>query len=409
MQFWLILPWILVVLGTAVFAAVLRRQRAALADTGATLERIRQAVESASDAIGIGDFEGNSLYHNRSHVALFGYTVEELNAAPGQGVLFADKAVARAIIARVFEGKSWAGETDILTKDGRRVPALVRADVIRDSAGKPVGIFGVFRDVTRERKLAEEAERAAKLDSIGMLASGIAHDFNNLITVVSAYSGLALTEPGLTDAVRGHLEEINKVADRARDLTSQIKAFARGEAPAKRLVALPRIVREATHLAVQDGAVELRCEIPDDLPAVMADAGQIHQVVNNLALNAVQAMPKGGRLSVAADTIEPAQAAACSLDEGRWVRVTVADTGSGIPPENLAKIFEPFFTTKKTGTGLGLATCFSIVAKHGGHLRVESTVGVGTTFQILLPAAGLSLVEADQAEPALAAATCATH
>jgi PAS domain S-box-containing protein len=367
-------------LGRAV--AERRQARDELASTSLTLTRIRQAVESASDAIGIGDFGGNSLYHNPAHVALFGYTVPELNATPGAGVLFADEAAAREIHASVQAGRSWAGEVDILTKDGRRVPASVRADIIRDEDGAPVGIFGVFRDITRERQLAAEAARASKLDSLGMVAGGIVHDFNNLLTVIVGQISLAQTEPGVTDGVRERLAEVEKVAWRSRDLITQLKAFLKGETLVKKVVSLSSVIGEAARFAVQGSEVKLACEIAPDLWLVEADESQLLQVINNLALNAVQAMPEGGRLTVTAEN----QTGAGERGGGRWIKIAVTDTGTGIAPGNLAKIFDPFFTTKKSGTGLGLATSYSLVAKHGGKLSVESTLGRGSTFCILLPA-----------------------
>jgi len=173
MPFWHIFPWALAAIGTAAFAVLLSRHRriaarhrvaeAELVESNDTLNRIRQAMGSATDAIGIGDFDGNSLYHNRSWMNLFGYTVDELNAVPGQGVLFADEEVAKVVYEHINAGRSWAGEADIRTKDGRRIPAAIRTDVVLDEKGYPVGIFGIFRDITLERQRAREAEREGEM------------------------------------------------------------------------------------------------------------------------------------------------------------------------------------------------------------------------------------------------------
>jgi two-component system, cell cycle sensor histidine kinase and response regulator CckA len=386
---WQIILGVLVVIGVLAFALVQRRNRLALASSDLKLRRILQAVESASDAIGIGDIQGTSLYHNRAHIALFGYTVDELNGVPGNGVLFADKSTARAIIEAIFAGRSWTGETDVLTKTGARIPAYVRTDIIRDEQGASVGIFGVFRDITRERQLSEEAARASKLDSLGLMAGSVAHDFNNMLTVILCHVQLAQLDSNSRDAVRECLDEIEAVTLRAQDLTQRLKAFAKGETTSKTLIVLAPLVREAVNLALTHSAVRVQYELPPDLAAVMGDETQIFQIVNNLALNAVQAMPNGGLLTVTAGVVRGSEARSLRLTEIDWVRVSLADTGIGIPAENLTRIFEPFFTTKKEGTGLGLATCYSMVAKHGGHLRVESTPGRGTTFEILLPASDL--------------------
>jgi signal transduction histidine kinase len=157
------------------------------------------------------------------------------------------------------------------------------------------------------------------------------------------------------------------------------------------LVQLTPLLREAVNLAVKGSSVRPIFEISPDLPAVMADSTQIVQVIHNLALNAIQSMPGGGDLKVTAGVLPEDEAEFLALEDFRWVRVSVVDSGAGIPPEALSRIFEPFFTTKSKGTGLGLATCYTIVKRHGGHLKVESTPGRGTTFHVLLPASELKL------------------
>jgi len=387
--FWQILPWALIVAGAAGFVVYRRRRMRELATSNLGLQRILQAVESASDAIGIGDFEGNSTYHNRAHVALFGYTVDELNALPGSGTLFADKATAKAIMASIYARKSWQGETDIVTKAGKRIPAFVRADIILDSAGNRVGIFGVFRDITKERRMAEESARASKLDSLGLMAGGIAHDFSNLLTVMLGHVSMAQMEPFAEAEVKESLDEIKRVTLRAQDLTMRLKSFAKGETPSMALIEIPPLVTEAANLATKGSKVKIVYQFQDGIPAVMADETQVLQVLHNLALNAVQAMPDGGTLTIKATCVQPGESNFLAIAGLKWVRVSLADTGMGIPTENLGRVFEPFFTTKAKGTGLGLATCYSIVKRHGGYLSVDSVVGTGTTFLMLLPASDL--------------------
>ncbi len=392
-SFWIFLPWILAFLAGLALVAVWRRarrqdaaQRKALALADLTIIRIRQAVEGASDAIGIGDFDGHSFYHNQAHIKLFGYSVDELNAVPGEGVLFADQAVAGEILASIRAGRSWTGETDVVSKDGRKIPALVRADIIRDEKGKPVGIFGVFTDITRERQRAQEAARGNTLESLGLMAGSIAHDFRNILSTILANVSLVQLADNLEETVKTRLTGIEQAVWRAKDVTEQLTTFAKGGSPMKKRVRLLPLVREAATLAMHHSSVELRFELADDLGEVEADEIQLLQVINNLAVNAVQAMPGGGILSIAAENL------ALSLDHpdagghAAWIKLTVADTGVGIPPENIARIFEPFFTTKPKGTGLGLATCYAVISKHGGKLRVESVPDQGTTFHILLPA-----------------------
>jgi two-component system cell cycle sensor histidine kinase/response regulator CckA len=396
--FWETLPWLLTVAGGVAFTVAWRRHRSsqaarrrsetALASAGLTITRIRQAVEGASDAIGIGDFEGTSFYHNQAHIKMFGYSVEELNAVPGEGVLFADQGIGGEILASIRAGRSWTGETDIVAKDGRRIPALVRADIIRDDHGKPVGIFGVFTDITEERRRAEESARGNTLESLGLMAGSIAHDFRNILATILANVSLVQLEDTLSETVKTRLDGIEKAVWRAKDVTEQLTTFAKGGTPTKKRVRFAPLLREAAGLAVHHASVELRCSLEEGLWDLEADEVQLLQVFNNLAVNAVQAMPGGGVLTITAQNEVPPPELADIPGIPRCVAVTVADTGVGIPPENIARIFEPFFTTKPTGTGLGLATCYAVIRSHGGKLRVDSAPGQGTTFHIRLPALG---------------------
>ncbi len=375
--------------GTLIVREITRaRERKRFRETERTLQRLLQALDSASDAIGIGDMKANSLYHNRAHVELFGYSVEELNACDEPAALFADKAVARRIHEDIRAGRSWRGETEIKTKDGRLLPAFVRADIIRNENGEPIGIFGVFTDITErlaaERALAEERERSARaqrLESLGMLAGGVAHDFGNLLGIMLGYSGLLKSAAGLTEKEARFAAGIEDAALRAKDLSQNLLSFARGATPKLRRTSVGAIISAAARGAVTGSSVELRLNVADDLAEVTADPVQMDQVFSNLAVNAVQAMEKGGTLTVEARNVSERDA---GFD---GVRVTVADTGSGIPADKLARIWEPFFTTKAKGTGLGLATTYSVVKKHGGTVDVVSEPGRGTTFTVTLPAA----------------------
>jgi PAS domain S-box-containing protein len=385
-----VIVWVLPLAALAAGFALGRRRslrlQAKLEDTETMLRRISQAVESTSDAVGIGDMQGHSLYHNRAHLELFGYTVEELNAVPGDGVLFADKTVAQEVLTAVKDGRSWSGETDVLSRSGRRVPAFVRADIIRDEAGTPVGIYGVFADITERRRRAEEQERTNRLESLGLMAGGVAHDFGNLMTVMSCNLYLVQDPPGLPLEAGPRLMEIDKVIHRAIKLTEQLKTFAKGGPQQKKLIRLPGLVREAAKLAVTGTSVQVDDTLPGDLWPVEVDETQIGQVVHNIVLNAVQAMAGGGRIVLRAVNLAPGTEVGLPPGES-WVKISLGDNGPGMPPEVLARVFDPFFTTKEKGTGLGLATSHTIMEKHRGRLRVDSQPGVGTTFHLILPAA----------------------
>jgi PAS domain S-box-containing protein len=307
--------------------------------------------------------------------------------APVASALSADRPVdlpARTVL------RSRAGSLRVV--EGRCAP-------MHDLTGRGIGAVLVLRDLTARSRLEGELLRASKLESVGVLAGGIAHDFNNLLAIVVGNLQLALLD-GPTAAAGGRwLREAERGTMRARELTQQLLTFAKGGEPVRAAVRLPDMVREAAEFALHGAAVRCEFDIAADVRAADVDRGQIGQVVQNLVLNAVQAMPGGGviRLRLGNDRIEAG--AMPPLTDGDYIKLSIADTGRGIAPEHLARIFEPFFTTKEHGTGLGLATVYSVVQKHHGHVTVESETGRGTTFHLWLPAA--------RAEPAPTAASAA--
>ena len=252
-----------------------------------------------------------------------------------------------------------------------------QTDVIRDQLGKE-----------KAARLDAALARASKLESVGVLAGGIAHDFNNLLTVVIGNLSLAKMDGRIEPDTIRFLDESEKAAARAKDLTQQLLTFSKGGEPVRISTRLPDIVREATQFGLHGSNVRSEFHIAPDLWAVEVDKGQIAQVVHNLIINASQAMPSGGLIGI---TLENHEAAPDSprpgLTPGRYVRISISDTGVGIGEENLARIFDPYFSTKPQGSGLGLATVYSIVKKHQGHIDVVSKVGQGTTFNVWIPAA----------------------
>ena len=257
---------------------------------------------------------------------------------------------------------------------------------IRNAAGELVGAVVVFRDISVEQKMAEERLRASKLESIGILAGGIAHDFNNILTVIIGNLSVMKLALAPTDKNLPQLEEAEKASLRAKNLTRQLLTFAKGGAPIRQPASIAELIRESTGFALSGSNVRCDFSFAPELWTVEVDPGQISQVIDNLVINAVQAMPKGGALRVRAENVELGDPAGVDLPAGKYIRILVEDEGEGIPREQLPKIFDPYFTTKPTGTGLGLATAYSIVARHNGSITVQSAVGVGTTFEIHLPA-----------------------
>lgn len=235
-------------------------------------------------------------------------------------------------------------------------------------------------------RLEQERLRAAKMESIGTLAGGIAHDFNNLLTGIMGNIGMVKSSLAPTDVIYEMLDEAEKAAIRSKDLTQQLLTFARGGKPIKKTVEIDKIVKEAATFALRGSNAKLELSLTDDLWTIEADEGQINQVINNLVINADEAMPGGGTLKIQAKNVTLKKSEIPPLPGGEYVRIDVADTGVGISSEHLQRIFEPYFTTKQRGSGLGLTTAYSIVRNHGGTIAADSVRNKGSTFYIYLPA-----------------------
>jgi two-component system cell cycle sensor histidine kinase/response regulator CckA len=294
-----------------------------------------------------------------------------------------------------IKGFGW----EVVAKDGTKLFGEVSVSLIKDSKGKPVGFRGIARDITERRRaeeekatLQEELRQSQKMEAIGGLAGGIAHDFNNLLTVISGNCQLSLLELQGGDPLKGNIEEIKAAADRATSLTRQLLAFSRRQVLDMKVLNLNAILRDLEKMLcrVIGEDVELVTSLDDDLGMVKTDPGGIEQVIMNLAVNARDAMPSGGKLIIKtsnAELDEPYARSHVAIKPGLYVKLCVVDTGVGITPEVREHIFEPFFTTKKKGkgTGLGLSTVYGIVKQSGGDIWVDSEPGLGTTFHIYLP------------------------
>jgi PAS domain S-box-containing protein len=262
---------------------------------------------------------------------------------------------------------------------------------MRDGDGNVICAVAMVQNVTRQKQLAEQLQQSQKLDAVGRLAGGIAHDFNNLLTVINSVSDLMLADLGEAEHLREDIMEIRKAGNRAADLTRQLLAFSRRQSLKPCAVDVNVSIREMSallrRLIGEDIALDLH--LAETLPRVKADPGQLGQVVLNLAVNARDAMPRGGRLLIQTSTVElgPEQAAHFDTNSGSFVQIAVTDTGYGMDADTRAHIFEPFFTTKMQGkgTGLGLPTVYGIVKQSSGGLSVQSEVGRGSTFLIVLP------------------------
>ena len=273
-------------------------------------------------------------------------------------------------------------ETLLVTREGEEVPVLVNGAAVLDREGDRVGIVVVVQD----QRPMREVLKAERIESIGTLAGGIAHDFNNLLTAIQGFVSLAMMDAGDGGKVSERLGEASRACERAQGLTRQLLTFSRGGAPIRRATSLADVIRESASFVGAGSSARIEVDTAGDLWLADADAGQMGQVVHNLVLNAVQAMPDGGTVRLTASNVAGGESGLDGrpLPDDR-VRLTVADEGVGIAADMLPRVFDPFFTTKQHGTGLGLATVYSIIRRHGGEIAIDSQVGRGTVVRIDLP------------------------
>jgi PAS domain S-box-containing protein len=277
-----------------------------------------------------------------------------------------------------------ANHTVLISPDGTERVIADSAAPIKDHTEKIIGVVLVFRDMTEKQKLQEAAQKNQKLESLGILAGGIAHDFNNLMGGIFGYIDMANEES--TDAnVSSYLAKAMTTIDRARGLTRQLLTFAKGGAPIRKVTPLFPFVEDTARFAISGSNAVCRFVIPDGLWLCDIDTSQLSQAIENIVINAQQAMPGGGIIEISAANVSLAKKQHITLPAGNFVRLSIKDTGIGMPKGMIAHIFDPFYTTKPKGHGLGLATCYSIINRHDGAIEVESEPGKGSTFHIFLP------------------------
>jgi PAS domain S-box-containing protein len=326
---------------------------------------------------------------------MLGYAVDEWLSVPNFLLSIIhpdDRQSALDDIKSAFEGRTDKFSFRWIGKDSRIVWAESSVVVIRDKNGTPTGMRGVTIDATNRKTLQEQLWQSQKMEAVGQLAGGVAHDFNNLLTAITGYSDLTIRRLPEDDPLRHNVEEIKKAGDRAAALTRQLLAFSRKQILQPQVLNLNSVAQDLEkmlHRLIGED-IELRTSLEEDLGNVQADPGQIEQVIVNLAVNARDAMPRGGKLTIETRNIYLDQSYAdqrVAVKTGPHVMLAVSDTGSGMDEETQQRIFEPFFTTKAIGkgTGLGLSTVYGIISQSGGTIWVYSEVGLGTTFKIYLP------------------------
>ncbi|MCX5999440.1 MAG: PAS domain S-box protein, partial [Chloroflexi bacterium] len=349
-------------------------------------ERYRELVENAGEAILVAQ-DGKLVFVNPMTVKVAGYPSEALMAKPFiEFVHPQDRDMVLERHLKRLKGQEFPPVYAFRIIDGAGNTRWVEFNAVLIKWKGKAATLNFVRDISERRQLEEERQKAARLESVGLLAGGIAHDFNNLLTGIMGNVSLAERLIGATSPAADLLQEVEKACARAKDLTQQLLTFSRGGEPVKTLASITAAITDSATFALRGSKVKCSFDLPDDLWPAEVDVGQVSHVIGNMVINADEAMPQGGILSIAGRNVVLGELSALPLPKGRCVEITIADPGIGIPEALLPKIFDPYFTTKQRGSGLGLATCYSIIKKHGGHITVESKLGVGTTFRIYLPA-----------------------
>ena len=352
-------------------------------------ERLSVTLRSIGDGVIATDVDGTVVLINEVAELLTGWNQEEAVGKPLETVFTIvnerTRQVCESPVEKVLSKGIVVGlgnNTILISKNGEEKIIADSGAPIRDK-GKIIGVILVFRDITDKRKMEQELLRAQKLESLGNLAGGIAHDFNNILTAVLSNTNLARMYTA-DNRVKERLTKIEKASLQAKELTQQLLTFSKGGAPVKKTTDIAELIRDSVSFALRGSNVRCHFYVPDNVWSVDVDAGQISQVMNNLIINADQAMPAGGIITVKAENVVVEEDV--PLKKGLYVKTTITDQGVGIPEKYVSKVFDPYFTTKQKGSGLGLSTCYSIIKNHDGYITVESEVGVGTTFYVWLPA-----------------------
>lgn len=367
----------------------------------------RLLADEASDVIWMLDSNYRFTYISPADERIRGYRSDEVIGRHVFEFLSEEGiAVLKKLAQQRIEGEkqgimtgSATFEAQHLCKDGRWLWVEISSTPKRAPDGTVIGFHGISREITERKERENELLKIEKMESLGALAGGIAHDFNNILTGIMGNISFAKMFLDADHKSYKPLAEAEKASLRAGTLANQLLTFARGGEPVKKIVSLKPLVNETVSLVLRGSNVKGIIEITEAVHSIEADEGQVMQVFHNIIINATQAMPGGGTLTVSGENEHLEGANSMNLPGGSYVRLSFTDQGCGISDIDLKKIFDPYFTTKSSGTGLGLASVHSIVNRHGGHIGVRSTTGSGTTFTIHLPSTG-EAYGVDQADPA---------
>lgn len=368
-------------------------------------ERLLVTLRSIADGVITTDTSGRLVMMNKVAEQLTGWEQHDAVGKDIREVFHTVDAHTRKVCENPVEKalslkavETPVEHTLLITRDGAERMISESGAPIFDAKGETIGAVLVFRDVTEKHQVEKKLQQAQKIESVGILAGGIAHDFNNLLGVITGNISYALSQLTQDNSLFSVLSDVQESAKQAQALTHQLLTFARGGAPVKKVTDLNQIVRESAQFVTRGGKVRCDFILAKNLSAVEVDPGQISQSINNLIINANQAMPDGGIIEVRTEntTVVTDEYISVDLPEGDYVKIIVKDQGIGISEKQLPKIFDPYFTTKQRGSGLGLASVYSIIKKHNGEVTVNSEIDSGTTFTLYLPASSKALIKKER-------------
>lgn len=367
-------------------------------------ERLAITLRSIGDGVVATDSSGSVVLLNHVAEDLTGWSQEEARGRPVTEIVITTEALMD------FSGGGWvskilgpgkstemAEETVLITRSGEKRSISLSGSRIMDQQGA-LGVVVVFRDITEKKKSEQEFLKTQKLESLGVLAGGIAHDFNNIISVILGNTSFARLKAGSMSREKliTILTESEKACLRAKDLTQQLVTFSKGGKPVRKVTSMREFIKSSVRFALRGSNVRARFDVAEKLDPAEIDESQMSQVINNIVINAQQAMPEGGELMVTVDNIpaaSPKRKKQIPLDEATsYIRISIRDSGVGIPAAHINRIFDPYFTTKQQGSGLGLATSYSIVKSHDGFISVESEIEKGALFEVYLPASPANVI-----------------
>ena len=354
-------------------------------------ERFKRVFDQGPLAIALSEKDFRFSRVNAAFCSLFGFSEPECLNLTFKDITHSEHlGEDRENIAHLTRGEIPLYQTEkrYVKNTGQVIWGALTLSVLRDDEGGFLHYLVMIKDITGQKKMEQELLQVQKLEALGVMAGGIAHDFNNMLAGVFGFMDLARGSVDANAPAAKYLGNAFLAFERAKSLSGQLLTFAKGGAPVKRPLRLEGLLRECCNLAMSGSNIKCTIAVANDLAVVDADEHQLNQVFSNILINARQAMPEGGTIGITAENRPLDGTGGPPLPEGNYVAITIRDEGIGIPEKIINRIFDPFFTTKQQGSGLGLATSYSIVKRHGGHIEASSSPSEGTTFMVVLPASG---------------------